>query len=145
MEMTYSHLLLADDDLDMCNQLSDYLRKNSFLVTAVNTAKQMLDLIAGEGIDLLLLEPRLHGEDGLRLTRTVRESSSMPIVVVTGGDEIADRVMGLSLAPTTTAQSLSHRASFLRVFEQCFADAKSTSLVRCATEPCAPIASQGGS
>ena len=50
-----------------------------------------------EAVDLLLLEPRLRGEDGLRLTRTVRKSSSLPIVVVSGRDEVADRVMGLEL------------------------------------------------
>jgi len=97
MEMTCSHLLVVDDDLDICNQLSDYLGRNDFHVTAVNTAKQMLDFIAREAVDLLLLEPRLRGEDGLRLTRTVRESSSMPIVVVSGRDEVVDRVMGLEL------------------------------------------------
>jgi two-component system OmpR family response regulator len=97
MEMTCSHLLVVDDDLDICNQLSDYLGRNDFHVTAVNTAKQMLDFIAREAVDLLLLEPRLRGEDGLRLTRTVRESSSMPIVVVSGRDDVADRVLGLEL------------------------------------------------
>ena len=97
MDMTCSHVLVVDDDLDMCNQLSDYLGRNDFRVTAVNTAKQMLDFIAREAVDLLLLEPRLRGEDSLRLTRTVRESSSMPIVVVSGHDEVVDRVMGLEL------------------------------------------------
>ena len=97
METTCSHLLVVDDDLDMCSQLSDYLGQNDFQVTAVNTAKQMLDFIARQAVDLLLLEPRLRGEDGLRLTRTVRESSSMPIVVVSRRDEVADRVMGLEL------------------------------------------------
>src|SRR5712671_2171540 len=97
MDMTCSHVLVVDDDLDMCNQLSDYLGRNDFRVTAVNTAKQMLDFIAREAVDLLLLEPRLRGEDGLRLTRTVRESSSMPIVIMSGRDEVVDRVMGLEL------------------------------------------------
>jgi two-component system OmpR family response regulator len=97
MELTCSHVLVVDDDLDMCNQLSDYLGRNDFRVTAVNTAKQMLDFIAREAFDLLLLEPGLRGEDGLRLTRTVRESSSMPIVVMSERDEVVDRVMGLEL------------------------------------------------
>ena len=97
METTCSHVLVVDDDVDMCNQLSDYLGRNDFHVTSVNTAKQMLDFIAHEAVDLLLLEPRLRGEDGPRLTRTVRESSSLPIVVVSGRDEVADRVMGLEL------------------------------------------------
>jgi two-component system, OmpR family, response regulator len=90
-------VLVVDDDLDMCGKLSDYRGQNDFHVTAVSTAKQMLDFIACETVDLLLLEPRLRGEGGLRLTRTVRESSSMPIVVVSRRDEVADRVMGLEL------------------------------------------------
>jgi two-component system, OmpR family, response regulator len=97
MEMTCSHVLVVDDDLVMCSQLSDYLGRNDFRVTAVNTARQMLDFIAREAVDLLLLEPGLRGEDGLRLTRTMRESSSMPIVVMSERDEVVDRVMGLEL------------------------------------------------
>jgi two-component system, OmpR family, response regulator len=97
MEMTCPHLLVVDHDLDMCNQLRDYLGRNDFRVTAVNTAKQMLDFIAREAVDLLLLEPGLRGEDGLRLTRTVRESSNMPIVMMSERDEVVDRVMGLEL------------------------------------------------
>src|SRR5260221_6916126 len=97
MATTCSHVLVVDDDLHTCSQLSDYLGRNDFQVTALNTAKQMFDFIAHEAVDLLLLEPRLGGEDGLRLTRTVRESSSMPIVMMSGGDEVVDRVMGLEL------------------------------------------------
>ena len=94
---TCSHVLLADDDLNSCGQLSDYLASNDIQVTVVNTAKQVLDFIAREAVDLLLLERRLRGEDGLRLTGTVRESSSMPIVIMSGRDELVDRVMGLEL------------------------------------------------
>ena len=54
MEATCSHVLVVDDDLDTCNQLSDYLGRNDFRVTAVNTAKQMIDFIAREAVDLLL-------------------------------------------------------------------------------------------
>src|SRR5258708_36736176 len=97
MDMTCSHVLVLDGDLDMCNQLSDYLGRNDFRVTAVNTARQMLELIAQQAVDLLLLDPRLPGEDGLRLTGTLRESSSMPIVIMSGRDEVVDRVMALEL------------------------------------------------
>src|SRR5258705_8987479 len=94
---TCSHVLVADDDLSMCAQLSDYLGSYDIQVTVVNTATQVLDFIAGEVVDLLLLDPRLPGEDGLRLTGTLRESSSMPIVIMSGRDEVVDRVMGLEL------------------------------------------------
>ena len=92
-----SHVLVVDHDMNLCRQLSDYLGKNDFQVTAVNTGKQMLELIRRDGIDLLLLEPGLPGEDGLKLTKAVRDSSSMPLVVLSERHEEADRVMGLEL------------------------------------------------
>lgn len=97
MGMATSHVLVVDDDLDTCSQLSDYLGRNNFRVTAVNTGKQMLDLLAREVIDLLLLESRLRGEDDVQLTRAARESSTTPIVVLSQRDDVADRVMGLEL------------------------------------------------
>jgi DNA-binding response OmpR family regulator len=95
--MTASHVLVVDDDVDICKQLSDYLGKYDFRVTAVNTGKQMLDFLAREAVDLLLLEPRLRGEDGFQITRAARESSTTPIVVLSHHDEVADRVMELEL------------------------------------------------
>ena len=129
MEMTCSHVLVVDDDVDMCNQLRDYLSRNDYRVTALNTAKQMLDFIAREAVDLLLLEPRLRGEDGVRLTRTVRESSSMPIVVVSGRDEVVDRVIGLELgADDYVTKPFSPRELLARiraVLRRCKADVAS--------------------
>ena len=92
-----SHVLVVDHDMNLCRQLSDYLGKNDFQVTAVNTGKQMLELIRRDGIDLLLLEPGLPGEDGLKLTKAIRDASSMPLVVLSERHEEADRVMGLEL------------------------------------------------
>ena len=97
VQTSSSHVLVVDHDMNVCRQLSDYLGKNDFQVTAVNTGKQMLELIRRDGIDLLLLEPGLPGEDGLKLTKAIRDSSSMPLVVLSERHEEADRVMGLEL------------------------------------------------
>lgn len=114
--MTCSHVLLVDDDLDVCSQLSDYLGKNDFRVTIVNSGKQMLEMLGREAIDLLLLEPRLRGEDGVRLTRAARESSSTPIVVLSQDNEVADRVMGLELgADDYLAKPFSARELLARI------------------------------
>jgi CheY-like chemotaxis protein len=88
-----SHVLVVDHDMNLCRQLSDYLGKNDFQVTTVNTGKQMLELIRREGIDLLLLEPGLPGEDGLKLTKAIRDSSSMPLVVA----EVYDRTIDVQI------------------------------------------------
>ena len=114
--MTSSHVLMVDDDMDICRQLGDYLGKNDFRVTAVNTGKQMLDYLAREVVDLLLLEPRLRGEDGLQITRAARESSTTPIVVLSHHDEVADRVMGLELgADDYIAKPFSAREVLARI------------------------------
>jgi DNA-binding response OmpR family regulator len=57
----------------------------------------MLEILGREVIDLLLLDLRLPGEDGMQLARTVREKSKLPIVMLTGRLEEVDRIMGLEL------------------------------------------------
>jgi len=94
---TGAHVLVVDEDVEVCGRVCDYLGQHQFRVTAVNSGKQMLEIIGREAIDLLLLEPRLRGGDGLGLTRSIRETSQLPIVVLSGLIEEADRVMGLEL------------------------------------------------
>jgi two-component system, OmpR family, response regulator len=95
MDTSISHVLVIDQDPAVCNLVSDYLGKNDFHVTAVSTARQVLDTLSCQAVDILLMEPWLRGEDGMRLTRTIRESSRLPIVMVSGRVEEADRVMAL--------------------------------------------------
>jgi DNA-binding response OmpR family regulator len=95
METNIAHVLVVDEDPAVCKLVSEYLGNNDFRVTAVSTAPQVLDMISREAIDILLMEPRLRGEDGLRLTRAIRDSSRLPIVMVSGRAEEADRVMAL--------------------------------------------------
>jgi two-component system, OmpR family, response regulator len=97
VETATSHVLVVDDDPSVCNLVCEYLGQNEFRVSAVATGKQMFEVIGREAVDLLLLDLRLPGEDGLRLARTIRDSSRMPIVILTGQLEEADRVMGLEL------------------------------------------------
>jgi two-component system, OmpR family, response regulator len=89
------HVLMFDDDPAAPNPVSDYLKQNDFRVTTVSTAREVVAAIDQEAIDLLVLAIRRRAEVGLALTRTIRESSGLPIVIVTGGVEEADRVMGL--------------------------------------------------
>jgi two-component system, OmpR family, response regulator len=91
------HVLMVDDDPDVCGVVSEYLSQNDFRVTTVSTGKEMLDILGREAIDLLLLDLRLPGEDGMQLARTVRDKSKLPIVMLTGRSEEADRIMGLEL------------------------------------------------
>jgi two-component system, OmpR family, response regulator len=97
MAANNAHVLLMDDDPDVCSRLSDYLRRNRLRVTVVDTGQEMLNVIGREAVDLLLLELRLRSEDGLCLARVLREASKVPMVIVSALAEEPDRVMGLEL------------------------------------------------
>ena len=97
METAPCHVLVVDDDAAVCALVMDYLAQNDFRVTAASTGKQMTEVLAAEAIDLIVLDLKLRGEDGLQIARRLRESSRIPIIMVTGRVEEADRVMSLEL------------------------------------------------
>jgi len=94
---TAAHVLVVDDDPAIRQLLSDYLGANDWRVTAVASGREMLETFDAEAIDLVVLDLRLPGEDGMQLARALRERATVPIVLLTGKTEEADRVMGLEL------------------------------------------------
>jgi DNA-binding response OmpR family regulator len=97
MSLSNPHVLLVDDDPALRSMLQDYLGEHDLRVTAVASGQQMHAVIDAEPIDLILLDLRLPGEDGLHLAQAVRQRATVPIVLLTGRIEEADRVMGLEL------------------------------------------------
>ena len=91
------HVLALDDDPSMRQMIVDYLQDNDIRATAVATGREMDEVLAREVIDLLVLDLRLPGEDGLAIARRLREQSTLPIIILTGRRDEADRVMGLEL------------------------------------------------
>jgi two-component system OmpR family response regulator len=91
------HVLAVDDDPLVRQLVTDYLEQNGFRVTAVADGASMQSVLAQEVVDLLLLDLRLKAEDGMSLARRLRDESAIPIVMLTGRNEEADRVMGLEL------------------------------------------------
>jgi DNA-binding response OmpR family regulator len=99
VESVAPHVVALDDDADVRRVLTEYLGRQYLRITAVATGREMLTLLEREPVDLLLLDLRLPGEDGLALARRVRETSSVPILIISGQADEADRVMmGLELA-----------------------------------------------
>jgi len=91
------HVLAIDDDPAMRQLIADYLGENELRVTAVATGAQMEKVLAEEAIDVVVLDLRLAGEDGMQHARKLREKSQVPIIIVSGVKDEADRVMGLEL------------------------------------------------
>ncbi len=91
------HVLVIDDDPAMRELIAEYLGGNDLRVTAVATGDEMSRVLAEQAIDVIVLDLRLAAEDGMDLARKVRAESAIPIIMVTGRKDEADRVMGLEL------------------------------------------------
>jgi len=95
--VTTPHLLVIDDDPDVRDLVVEYLTRNDMRVSAGASGSDLFAIIDREAIDLVLLDLKLPGEDGMTLARTLRERAAVPIILLTGRNEEADRVMGLEL------------------------------------------------
>jgi DNA-binding response OmpR family regulator len=91
------HIVALDDDPAVRELLTEYLSDNDLRVTAVASGSELDATLARDPTDLLVLDLRLPGEDGLQIARRLRDTSSLPILMLTGRSEEADRVMGLEL------------------------------------------------
>jgi DNA-binding response OmpR family regulator len=91
------HVLVVDDDPTIRELVSDYLGQNELRVSAVADGSAMQTVLGEQIVDLVVLDLKLRGEDGMSLARRLRDESEIPIVMLTGRGEEADRVMGLEL------------------------------------------------
>jgi DNA-binding response OmpR family regulator len=92
-----SHILVIDDDPQIRSLLQEYLAENGLRVSVASTSDEMSRILNDEAIDLVVLDLRLAGEDGMSIARSLRDKSAIPIVMLTGVRDEADRVMGLEL------------------------------------------------
>jgi DNA-binding response OmpR family regulator len=95
---TTAHVLIVDDDPSVRQMITDYLGDNDIRVTALASGRDIAETMARDTIDLVVLDLRLPGEDGMEIARKLREASAgLPIIMLTGKKDEADRVMGLEL------------------------------------------------
>jgi DNA-binding response OmpR family regulator len=92
-----AHILVIDDDPQIRALLEEYLTEHGMRVSAASGGGQMRQILAEEAIDLVVLDLRLAGEDGMAIVRSLRDESAIPIVMLTGVRDEADRIMGLEL------------------------------------------------
>ena len=92
-----AHILVVDDDLAIRELINEYLTANDFKVSMAESGGDMDRVLAVEIVDLVILDLKLPDEDGLAIARRLRESLDIPIIILTGRKEEADRIMGLEL------------------------------------------------
>ena len=91
------HILVVDDDRDIRTLLSEYLQKNGYRATAVGEGKGMRRALDNSHVDLIVLDLMLPGDDGLKLCRTLRATSQIPVIMLTALGEEIDRIVGLEV------------------------------------------------
>jgi two-component system, OmpR family, response regulator len=91
------HIAVVDDDALLRERLAEYLSQEGFRVTTAESARAMRDLVAHEPVDLAIIDLTMPGEDGLSLTRFLRERSDLGVVILTGKSEPTERVIGLEM------------------------------------------------
>lgn len=91
------HILLVDDERSIREPLAQFLQKQGFRVTQAVDAAAARARLAAYAIDLLIVDIMMPGEDGLSLTRHVRETSALPVILLTARSEETDRIVGLEM------------------------------------------------
>jgi two-component system OmpR family response regulator len=97
LEAIQPHILVVDDDPQIRDLLKEYLAQNQLRVSVTSTGGEMSAILTENAIDLVVLDLRLAGEDGMTLALKLREESAIPVIILTGVRDEADRIMGLEL------------------------------------------------
>lgn len=91
------HILVVDDEEAMRTLLRECLEMDGFRVSEAHNGRELMALLASDPPDLITLDLKLGGENGLELARQVRADRNVPIVMITGRSDTIDRVVGLEL------------------------------------------------
>ena len=90
-------ILIVDDDARVRKILRECFTDDGFAVFEAQDGSEMHACIQKEAVDLITLDLKLGGEDGLALAREVRSRHNLPIIIITGKGKAIDRVAGLEL------------------------------------------------
>ncbi len=133
---TDGHVLIVDDDSQIRQLASRFLRQHGHRVTGARDAREMRAAIATGAIDVVVLDVMLPGTSGLELCREIRAGSSMPIIMLTALGSETDRIVGLEIgADDYVAKPFNPRELLARI----------NALLRRARANLTPTAPGGGS
>ncbi len=97
MNKNRHHILLVDDEESIREPLTKYLERQGYRVTAAEDAAVARTAIASYGIDIVLLDIMMPGEDGLSLCQYLAANSGPPVILLTAKSETSDRIIGLEI------------------------------------------------
>jgi two-component system response regulator RegX3 len=111
-----TRLLVIEDEPSISEPLAYMLEKEGFEVAVAATGPAGLEEFARSGADLVLLDVMLPGLSGTEVCRTLRQTSAVPVIMLTARDSEVDKVVGLELgADDYVTKPFSHRELLARI------------------------------
>lgn len=95
--MSDQKILVVEDDAKIRTLLRNVMEHEGYSVLEAENARQVMDLVKSSCISLITLDIHLGADNGLELARDIRRLSGVPIIMITGKDDVIDRVVGLEI------------------------------------------------
>lgn len=92
-----ANILICDDERDIVNALKIYLNDPDYVLFEAHNGKEAVDIVRDEEIHLVLLDIMMPVMDGIQAMSRIRETSNVPIILLTAKSEDADKVLGLNV------------------------------------------------
>jgi len=90
-------ILVCDDDREIVEAINIYLTGEGYEVIPAYDGSEALEILESTAVDLIILDVMMPGLDGIRTTRTIRETSSVPIIILSAKSEDNDKILGLNI------------------------------------------------
>lgn len=90
-------ILVCDDDKEIVDAIEIYLQQEGYSVEKVYDGEQALEVLKTKPVDLMIIDVMMPKLDGIRATLQVRQSSSIPIIILSAKTEDADKILGLNV------------------------------------------------
>ena len=91
------NILICDDEQDIVNALKIYLSNPSYTLFEAHNGKEALEVIANEEIHLVLMDIMMPQLDGISAMVKLRETSNVPVILLTAKSEDTDKILGLNV------------------------------------------------
>ena len=92
-----TNILVCDDDREIVDAIDIYLKNEGYSVLKAYDGQQAVDILKTEEVHLLVIDIMMPKLDGIRATLKIRETSSIPIIILSAKSEDADKILGLNI------------------------------------------------
>ena len=91
------NILVCDDDKEIVDAIEIYLTQDGYQILKAYDGEQALDILSKEEVHLLIIDVMMPKMDGIRATLKIRETSSIPIIILSAKTEDTDKILGLNI------------------------------------------------